>query len=160
MPNSPHEAQRWSLPIQMILRPRYWNWTNAGRLCSKKPTTPGFGSHAAATHGKWSPLQLEIGVKRHVSGCGRPFQKGIATGNTSRISGRLTPQCFPRNHISPWGKRWEKPRVLERWNNTLRQRLARFVRMTWSFSKSATMHETCLLLFLHCYNRERAILFK
>ena len=38
--------------------------------------------------------------------------------------------------------------------------LARFVRMTLSFSKSATMHETCLLLFLHRYNREQAILFK
>jgi len=40
----------------------------------------------------------------------------------------------------------------ERWNNTLRQRLARFVRMTLSFSKSDEMHETCLLLFLHHYN--------
>src|ERR1700693_6517558 len=26
VPNSPHEAQRWSLPIQRIPRPRYWNW--------------------------------------------------------------------------------------------------------------------------------------
>lgn len=41
---------------------------------------------------------------------------------------------------------------VERWNNTLRQRLARFVRKTLSFSKSETMHETCLRLFLHCYN--------
>jgi insertion element IS1 protein InsB len=43
---------------------------------------------------------------------------------------------------------------------TLRQRLARFVRMTLSFSKSVLMHEACLLLFLHRYNRERAILLK
>ncbi len=49
---------------------------------------------------------------------------------------------------------------VERWNNTLRQRLARFVRMTLSFSKSVMMHEACLLLFLHRYNRERAILLK
>jgi IS1 family transposase len=41
---------------------------------------------------------------------------------------------------------------VERWNNTLRQRLARFVRKTLSFSKSETMHETCLRLFLHRYN--------
>jgi insertion element IS1 protein InsB len=41
---------------------------------------------------------------------------------------------------------------VERWNNTLRQRLARFVRKTLSFSKSETMHEICLRLFLHCYN--------
>jgi insertion element IS1 protein InsB len=41
---------------------------------------------------------------------------------------------------------------VERWNNTLRQRLARFVRRTLSFSKSEAMHEICLRLFLHRYN--------
>ena len=41
---------------------------------------------------------------------------------------------------------------VERWNNTLRQRLARFVRKSLSFSKSETMHEVCLRLFLHRYN--------
>jgi insertion element IS1 protein InsB len=40
----------------------------------------------------------------------------------------------------------------ERWNNTLRQRLARFVRKTLSFSKSDRMHEICLRLFIHHYN--------
>jgi len=49
---------------------------------------------------------------------------------------------------------------VEHWNNTLRQRLARFVRMTLSFSKLVAMHEAYLLLFLHRYNRERAILLK
>jgi IS1 family transposase len=33
------------------------------------------------------------------------------------------------------GKKQEKRRVLERWKNTLRQRLARFVRKTLSFSR-------------------------
>ncbi len=41
---------------------------------------------------------------------------------------------------------------VERWNNTLRQRLGRFVRKTLSFSKSEEMHEICLRLFLHYYN--------
>jgi insertion element IS1 protein InsB len=41
---------------------------------------------------------------------------------------------------------------VERWNNTLRQRLARFVRKSLSFSKSERMHEICLRLFLHRYN--------
>jgi IS1 family transposase len=41
---------------------------------------------------------------------------------------------------------------VERWNNTLRQRLARFVRKTLSFSKSDLMHEICLRLFIHRYN--------
>lgn len=37
-------------------------------------------------------------------------------------------------------------------DNTLRQRLARFVRKTLSFSKSLFMHDACLRLFLHRYN--------
>jgi IS1 family transposase len=41
---------------------------------------------------------------------------------------------------------------VERWNNTLRQRLGRFVRKSLSFSKSEEMHEACLRLFLHSYN--------
>ena len=41
---------------------------------------------------------------------------------------------------------------VERWNNTLPQRLARFVRKTLSFSKSDTYHEAVLKLYLHYYN--------
>ncbi len=44
---------------------------------------------------------------------------------------------------------------IERFNNTIRQRLARFVRKTLSFSKSDEMHLICLHLFLHRYNLER-----
>ena len=81
-------------------------------------------------------------------------------GTASQISGWPTLRWFPMNNTSLWAKRPEKRRVLERRNNTMRQRLARFVRMTLSFSKSVIMHEACLLLFLHRYNRERAILLK
>jgi insertion element IS1 protein InsB len=43
---------------------------------------------------------------------------------------------------------------VERWNNTLRQRVGRFVRKTLSFSKCWAMHDACLALFIHRYNRE------
>jgi IS1 family transposase len=46
---------------------------------------------------------------------------------------------------------------VERWNNTLRQRLGRFVRKSLSFSKSEAMHELCLRLFLHHYNHSMAL---
>ncbi|MDQ3650629.1 MAG: IS1 family transposase [Acidobacteriota bacterium] len=46
---------------------------------------------------------------------------------------------------------------VERWNNTLRQRLARFVRKSLSFSKSDEMHVTCVRLFLHYYHRSVAL---
>jgi len=42
---------------------------------------------------------------------------------------------------------------IERFNNILRQRLARFVRRTLSFSKTSVMHDKCLRLFLHEYNQ-------
>jgi insertion element IS1 protein InsB len=45
---------------------------------------------------------------------------------------------------------------VERLNNTIRQRLARFVRKTLSFSKSEHMHLICLHLFLVRYNLEQA----
>lgn len=59
-------------------------------------------------------------------------------------------------HIAA-GKAAGETAHVERWNNTLRQRLARFVRKTLSFSKSLGMHDACLKLFLHRYNRERAL---
>ena len=43
---------------------------------------------------------------------------------------------------------------VERWNNTLRQRLGRFVRKTLSFSKCGRMHELALRLFIHQYNQQ------
>jgi insertion element IS1 protein InsB len=43
---------------------------------------------------------------------------------------------------------------IERWFNTLRQRLARFVRKTLSFSKSERFHEFVFRLFVHHYNFE------
>jgi IS1 family transposase len=46
---------------------------------------------------------------------------------------------------------------VERWNLTLRQRLGRFVRKRLSFSKSDRMHELCLRLFLHDYNKSLAL---
>ncbi len=50
------------------------------------------------------------------------------------------------------GKESGETAHIERWNLTLRQRLARFVRRTLSFSKSSQMHEACLRLFIHRYN--------
>lgn len=50
------------------------------------------------------------------------------------------------------GKETGETAHVERWNNTLRQRLGRFVRKTLSFSKSDEYHDIVLRLFLHEYN--------
>ena len=56
-------------------------------------------------------------------------------------------------HHWPVGKEEGQTNHIERFNNTLRQRLGRFTRKTLSFSKCDQMHETCLRLFLHDYNQ-------
>lgn len=63
---------------------------------------------------------------------------------------------IPEEHHTAVGKETGETSHVERWNNTLRQRLARFVRKTLFFSKSLFMHDACLSLFLHRYNLERA----
>jgi insertion element IS1 protein InsB len=63
---------------------------------------------------------------------------------------------IPEEQHTTVGKETGETTHVERWNNTLRQRLARFVRQTLPFSKSLSMHDACLRLFLHRYNPERA----
>jgi len=50
------------------------------------------------------------------------------------------------------GKETGETAHVERFNTTLRQRLARLVRQSLSFSKSAHMHDVCLRLFIWRYN--------
>lgn len=61
---------------------------------------------------------------------------------------------LPEERHEAVGKESGELAHVERWNNTLRQRLARFVRRTLSFSKSDEMHELSLKLFVHRYNAE------
>ena len=66
---------------------------------------------------------------------------------------------IPEDQHYPVGKETGETAHVERWNNTLRQRLGRFVREPLAFSKSDAMHEICLRLFLHRYNKEKAMAF-
>ena len=61
-------------------------------------------------------------------------------------------KIIPADQHTACGKDSGLTAHVERWNNTLRQRLARFVRKTLSFSKSDHRHEICLRLFIHRYN--------
>ncbi len=73
---------------------------------------------------------------------------------------RVSASVIPEEQHTAVGKEMGETAHVERWNKTLRQQLARFVRMTLSFSKSEIMHEACLLLFLYRSNLDRAILLK
>ena len=63
-------------------------------------------------------------------------------------------KVFPSQSHQSVGKDSGETNHVERWNNTLRQRLARFVRKTLAFSKSEVYHEAALKLYLHYYNTE------
>jgi IS1 family transposase len=64
-------------------------------------------------------------------------------------------KVLPPERHSAVGKESGETAHIERWNNTLRQRLARFTRKTLSFSKTLQMHRICLRRFIHRYNRLR-----
>ena len=63
-------------------------------------------------------------------------------------------KVFPTETHQSVGKDSGETNHVERWNNTLRQRLSRFVRRTLSFSKSDLFHEIALKLYLHYYNTQ------
>ncbi len=57
-------------------------------------------------------------------------------------------KVFPKDRHQSVGKETGQTAHVERWNNTLRQRLARFVRKSLSFSKANRFHEWVLRLFI------------
>lgn len=59
---------------------------------------------------------------------------------------------FPKETHQALGKEAGQTNHVERWNNTLRQRMARFVRKTLSFSKSLTAHHMFTKWFIFHYN--------
>jgi len=63
---------------------------------------------------------------------------------------------FPSEMHQSVGKDSGQTNHVERWNNTLRQRLARFVRKTLSFSKSEAIHDLVLRFFIIHYNLEHS----
>jgi len=61
-------------------------------------------------------------------------------------------QVFPKKTLRCVGKASGETAHMERWYNTLRQRLARFVRKTLSFSKSDAFHHMVTTWFIAEYN--------
>jgi len=61
-------------------------------------------------------------------------------------------KVFSKDTHQSVGKETGQTAHMERWNNTLRQRLARFVRKTLSFSKSDAFHHMVTKWFIVTYN--------
>ncbi|MGD1940501.1 MAG: IS1 family transposase, partial [Leptolyngbyaceae cyanobacterium] len=60
---------------------------------------------------------------------------------------------IPSQRHFPVGKDSGLTSYIERLNNTLRQRIARLVRKTLSFSKNLENHIGAIWMFIHEYNR-------
>ena len=131
---------------------------SCGPLSPKRRTRVGSGSPSVVAAARW--VAYAIG-DRSEDTCRRLW-------NAIEASSRCG-HCFtdfwaayqavvPEEQHTAVGKETGQTAHVERWNNTLRQRLARFVGKTLSFSKSTLLHEARLLLFLHRYNLDRAII--
>jgi IS1 family transposase len=59
---------------------------------------------------------------------------------------------IPKNRHRPVGKESGKTNHIERFNNTMRQRISRLVRSTLSFSKKLENHIGAIWYFIHYYN--------
>jgi insertion element IS1 protein InsB len=85
----------------------------------------------------WNRIPQAYRGCRTFSDFGDAYQKVFATGKHHSVG----KESGETNHV-------------ERWNLNLRQRLARFVRKTLSFSKSDFYHELVVRLFIIRYNIE------
>ena len=61
---------------------------------------------------------------------------------------------LPQKRHFPVGKETGLTSYIERFNNTLRQRVSRLVRRTLSFSKKQSNHEGAVWYFIHHYNAQ------
>jgi insertion element IS1 protein InsB len=59
---------------------------------------------------------------------------------------------FPASRHRAVGKETGRTNQIERFNNTMRQRISRLVRKTLSFSKKLVNHVGAIWLFVHHYN--------
>lgn len=64
------------------------------------------------------------------------------------------PVALPRTRHQAVGKETGLTSYIERFNNTLRQRVSRLVRKTLSFSKNVDNHKAAIWNFIHDYNEQ------
>ncbi|MDD5276478.1 MAG: IS1 family transposase [Methylovulum sp.] len=125
-------------------------------MSNVRPTPAGYGWRPVAAPGKSCPGLQATGARTVAASSGRVFPtyrvthtysdfwqayQGVFGGNHQSV-GKETGQTAQTAHV-------------ERWNNTLRQRLARFVRKSLAFSKSDEFHRIALQVFIHEYNLTR-----
>lgn len=117
-------------------RRRYWNWMNGWLVCAEEDE---------------ASLDMDSFMQKDASS-GGVRESGNRSEKTCRRLWEAIPQAYrtgqcytdfwnayqaviPEEQHTAVGKETGETAHVERWNNTLRQRLARFVRKTLSFSR-------------------------
>ncbi len=97
------------------------------------------GRNDAGARGLWQSLPA---VYRQCAVCYTDFWRAYGT-------------VLPSQRHKPVAKGSGKTNLIERFNNTLRQRCGRLVRKTLSFSKDLENHIGAIWYFIHDYNRRQ-----
>ena len=114
---------------------------------------------------QWVWLAIDVETKEIVGGYVGKRDKGGARGLWNSLP-PVYRQCavyytdfwaayeeiFPSKRHRPVPKQSGKTCYIERFNNTMRQRVSRLVRKTLSFSKIIRNHIGAIWNFIHCYN--------
>jgi insertion element IS1 protein InsB len=85
----------------------------------------------------------------------RPVYRQCAVSYTDFWSAYVT--VFPQKRYKAVGKETGLTNYIERFNNTMRQRISRLVRKTLSFSKKLSNHIGAIWYFIHEYNASLSI---
>jgi insertion element IS1 protein InsB len=129
---------------------------NDGRLSRKRGIKPGYGLLCVERHEKRVSYARGDRRKSTCSKLWEDIPEAYRVGHCLTDFWSAYRAVIPEEQHTAVGKETGETAHVERWNTTLRQRLAHFVRQTLSFSNSLEMHDLCLRLFLHRYNLERA----
>ena len=96
-----------------------------------------------------------IVVKRPAVYYGRRSRKRTGAAKLTSDFWEAYALVFPEETHHSVGKESGQTNHMERWNNTLRQWNARYVRKTLSFSKKDFFHELVTRLFIIRYNLDK-----
>lgn len=134
-------------------QPNSWLLMRCGHLLAQKRINSGFGLQLMLWADKLLEFILEtVPLKRQNNYGDRSHQFTVSVQFVTQIFGRHTNKCYQVNARSAVGKDSGKTCYIERFNNTVRQRVARLVRKTLSFSKSIDNHIGAVWYFVHHYN--------
>jgi len=120
-------------------------------LWSGATTSVGCGRCCVGALDKLLPFSSVTVLRQVVGNFGKPFRKPIALAIPTAISGVLILRSCHRK-LTIVGKETGLTAHQERWYCTLRQRLARYVRQTLSFSKKDAHHVAVTRWFITQYN--------